>query len=72
MTEESEEEEKSVVEVTARDGVEDQRKEGGVDGSSAQASAGSGYAPHPLAKELKERSVMPAYLQRELSGKFES
>ncbi|XP_056620998.1 uncharacterized protein LOC130434713 [Triplophysa dalaica] len=55
VTEESEEEEKSVVEVTARDGVADQRKEGGVDSSSAQASAGSGYAPHPLAKELKER-----------------
>ncbi|KAI7810805.1 uncharacterized protein haspin isoform X2 [Triplophysa rosa] len=49
--------EESVVVVTARDGVEDQRKEGGVGGSSAQASTGSGYAPHleSVAKELKER-----------------
>ncbi|KAA0722352.1 Serine/threonine-protein kinase haspin [Triplophysa tibetana] len=55
VTEEREGEEESVVEVTARDGIKDQRKEGGVDGSSAQASADSGYTLHPLAKELKER-----------------
>lgn len=60
MTEEREGGEESVVVVTAVDGVEDQRKEGGVGGSSAQATTGSGCVSSPsqlesLAKELKAK-----------------
>lgn len=60
VMEEREGGEEPVVEVTAGDGVEDQGKEGGVGGSSAQASMGSGYVSSPphlesLAKEFKER-----------------
>lgn len=57
VMEEGEGGEESVVEVTPGDGVEDQGKEGGVGGSSAQGFGCVSSPPHleSLAKELKER-----------------